>query len=81
MFSLNFETSGTDFDPSTGGISRGIVDRLRDLADRIERAGIEYNDPRHVQDTNGNHIGEFRLSRPGDPELETLRELLDYSTE
>ena len=61
MFNLSFEPTGTDFD---GGIPEGIVSTLREIANRIERVGIDWNDPRKILDTSGNSIGEFRLDQP-----------------
>jgi hypothetical protein len=59
MFELKFSTASGAFDDMPSEIAR----ICRDTAERIERVGIDYNDPRTVLDVNGNVVGAFAVTQ------------------
>lgn len=59
MFRLEFSTDNAAFDPLDGEVVR----ILREVADRIDRVGIDYGDRRTVHDLNGNTVGSFKVER------------------
>lgn len=71
MFTLKFSTATPAFDAGRddpdvedGALSTHELARiLRCAAIRIERVGIDYNDPRAIRDIDGQTVGAFEVTR------------------
>jgi hypothetical protein len=59
MFTLQFSTTTEPFDSYADEIARTVAD----VAKRIARVGIDFDDARPVFDANGNTIGSFKVTR------------------